>query len=394
MNTTHLFQQVFSQKPRAGIPTAAMKARHLTFCLGCLMLLCSVGCKKQSDRTAPLPVYTVQVEHPRWGEVAEYQEWLGALYGGSSAQIEPQVSGYVSQKLFGTGELVRKGQILYRIDPTRYEQTLARARQQQEQAQANYDEARQNAAYYRPLVAGGSISRQTYTDAVQREHAAAAALEAAKANTDLARTDVEYCTLHAPIDGITGFAQADVGSYVSPQGPPMVLINSVDPISIHFSITSQEWLNQGGSHGTLRPGAKLTLILPNGATFPAPATITGVDNMVNNTTGTLMLDAQAPNPDDLLRPGMFVRVRAQIVKPRKALLVPQQAVVSIQGKNMLLCVDAKERVTLIPVTTGLTQGNMVAVSGAVNERDLIITEGTQQGLMAASGRAKVSFTSP
>lgn len=366
-----------------------MKARYLTFCLGCLLLLCSVSCKKQTDRTAQLPVYTVQVGHPRWGEVAEYKEWLGALYGGCSAQIEPQVSGYVSQKLFGTGELVRKGQILYRIDPTRYEQALARARQQQQQAQANYDEARQNAAYYRPLVAGGSISRQTYTDAVQREHAAAAALEAAKANTDLARTDVEYCTLHAPIDGITGFARADVGSYVSPQGAPMVLINSVDPISIHFSITSQEWLDQGGTGGPLRPGARLKLILPNGATFPAPATITGVDNMVNNTTGTLMLDAQAPNPDDLLRPGMFVRVRAQVVKPRKALLVPQQAIVSIQGQKMLLCVNAKERVTLIPVTTGLTQGNLVAVSGAVNERDLIITEGTQQGLMAASGRAKV-----
>lgn len=366
-----------------------MKARHLTFCLGCLLLLCSASCKKQSAPTAQLPVYTVQVGHPRWGEVAEYKEWLGALYGGSSAQIEPQVSGYVSQKLFGTGELVRKGQILYRIDPTRYEQALARARQQQQQAQANYDEARQNAAYYRPLVAGGSISRQTYTDAVQREHAAAAALEAAKANTDLARTDVEYCTLHAPIDGITGFAQADVGSYVSPQGAPMVLINSVDPISIHFSITSQEWLDQGGAGGPLRPGAKLRLILPNGATFPAPAVITGVDNRVNNTTGTLMLDAQAPNPDDLLRPGMFVRVRAQVVKPRKALLVPQQAIVSIQGQNMLLCVNEKERVTLIPVTTGLTQGNMVSVSGAVNEHDLIITEGTQQGLMAASGRAKI-----
>lgn len=371
-----------------------MKSPHLTLCLGGLLLLCSAGCKKQSTSTEPLPVYTVQVQHPQWGEVAEYKEWIGALYGSSSAQIEPQVSGYVSQKLFGTGEWVRKGQILYRIDPTRYEQALTRARQQQEQAQANYDEARQNAAYYRPLVAGGSISRQTYTDAVQQEHAAAAALEAAKANADLARTDVEYCTLHAPIDGITGFSQADVGSYVSPQSGPMVLINSMDPISIHFSISSQEWLNQGGPTGPLRPGAKLQLILPTGSAYPFPATITGVDNAVSSSTGTLMLDAQASNPDTLLRPGMFVRVRAQVVAPQKALLVPQQAIVSIQGKSMLLCVDEKEHVTLVPVTTGLTQGNMVAVSGAINPTDRVITEGTQQGLMAASGRALITIATP
>lgn len=366
-----------------------MKSPLAFLCLVLLPLLSLSACKKQTNNTSQLPVYTVLVQQPQWGEVTEYKEWIGALYGGSSAEIEPQISGYVSAKLFGTGELVRKGQVLYRIDPTRYEQALARARQQQEQAQANYDEARQNAAYYKPLVAGGSISRQTYTDAVQREHAAAAALEAAKANTDLARTDVDYCTLHAPIDGITGFSQADVGSYVSPQGTPMVLINSINPISIHFSISSREWLNQGGPSGPLRPGAKLQLILPNGATYPTPATITGVDNMVSNTTGTLMLDAQAPNPDELLRPGMFVRVRAQISKPQKALLVPQQALVSIQGKSVLLSVDEQNRVSLIPVTTGLSQGNMVAVSGAVNEHDRIITEGTQQGLLAASGRAKI-----
>lgn len=371
----------------------AMKSPYIIICLAAFLLLGTMSCKKQ-DAATGLPTYAVQVQHPRWGEVAAYQEWIGALYGGSSAEIEPQVSGYVSQKLFGTGDFVRKGQVLFRIDSTRYRQALTRALQQQQQAQANYDEARQNAEYYRPLVAGGSISRQTYTDAVQRAHAAAAALEAAKANADLARTDVDYCTLHAPIDGVAGFATADVGSYVSPQGAPMVLINSMDPISIHFSISSREWLDQGGLNGALRPGTKLQLILPNGATYPAPATITGVDNAVSDTTGTLMLDAQAPNPDDLLRPGMYVRVRAQVKAPQKALLVPQQAVVSIQGRTMLLSVNDLRKVILIPIRTGLTQGNMVAVSGEVNEHDSIITEGIQQGLMAAAGRANITISPP
>lgn len=371
-----------------------MKCHHAFLCLILLPILCLSACKKQTTSPEQLPVYTVQVQHPQWGEVAEYKEWIGSLYGGSSAAIEPQISGYVTEKLFGTGDFVKKGQVLYRINPTRYEQALARARQQQEQAQANYDEARQNTAYYKPLVEGGSISRQTYTDAVQQEHAAAAALAAAKANTDMAHTDVDYCTLHAPIDGVAGFSQADVGSYVSPQGAPMVLINSINPISIHFGISSQEWLNQGGPRGPLRPGAKLQLILPNGATYPAQATITGVDNAVSGTTGTLMLDAQAPNPDEFLRPGMFVRVRAQISRPQRTLLVPQEAIVSIQGKSMLLSVDAHERVTLVPVATGLSQGNMVSVSGAISESSRIITQGTQQGLMAATGRAKITIATP
>ncbi len=353
------------------------------------MLSLGTACERGETGRAELPIYAVEVAHPVWGEVAGYKEWIGTLYGGSTAAIEPQVSGYVAEKLFGTGEAVRKGQVLFRIDSTRYRQSLALAKQQQEQAQANYDEARQNAAYYRPLVAGGSISRQTYTDAVQQEHATAAALAAAKANCDLAQTEVDYCTLRAPIDGIAGFAQADVGSYVSPQGAPMVVINSMNPISIHFSISGQEWLNQGGLSGALRPGAQLELILPNGVRYGEPATITGVDNQVSGTTGTLMLDAQAPNPDDLLRPGMFVRVRAQVAAPAKELLVPQQAIVDIQGKSMVLVVNEKEGVIPVPVQTGLAQGKMVAVSGDLDENDRIIIQGTQQGLMAASGRAKI-----
>lgn len=341
-----------------------------------------------------LPVFQVQVQHPQWGNVSEYREWIGSLYGSSSAAIEPQVSGYVSQKLFGTGELVHTGQVLYQIEPTRYQQALSRALRQQEQAQATYDEARQNAAYYQPLVAGGSISRQTYTDAVQQEHAAAAALAAAKANADLARTELDYCTLRAPIDGIVGFSQADVGSYVSPQGQPMVVINTMNPISIHFSISGQEWLDQGGMQGILRPGTQVQLILPNGVPYPEMAKITGIDNAVSTTTGTLMLDAQVPNPDDLLKPGMFVRVRAQVTKGQKALLVPRQAIVSIQGKNMLLIVNKKNEVSIVPITTGQTQGNMIAVSGSINENDSIITEGTQQGLMAANGRARVRIAPP
>lgn len=364
-----------------------MPYRILLLLLSALFL---TGCRERS--TPALPVYTVQAEHPQWGEVTAYREWIGELKGGVSAEIEPLVSGYVAEKLFGTGESVSKGQVLYRIDSTRYVQALERAEQQQAQAQANYDEARQNTAYYRPLVPSGSISRQTYTDAVQRENAAAAALQAARANADLARTEVGYCTLRSPIDGICGFASADVGSYVSPDGAPLVLINSMNPISIHFSISERDWLEQGGMNGPLHNGAPLQLIPADGRVYPHTAVVTGVDNTVNTATGTIMLDASVPNPDDLLRPGMYVRVRAQVDAPQKALLVPQSALVSIQGRDMLVKADTRGGASLIPVTTGLSKGDMIAVSGAISPADLIITKGTQQGVMAAEQRAVLRVT--
>ncbi len=381
---------LLSRSGGGGVESCVMMKAPRMMKAAVTVLLCVVAsCEPSESDRRDVPVYTVEIAHPQWGEVAEYKEWIGTLYGGSSAAIEPQVSGYVAEKCVSTGALVHKGEVLFRIDDTRYRQALTLAQQQQEQARANFDEAHQNAAYYRPLVAGGSISRQTYTDAVQKEQAAAAALAAAKANCDLAQTQVDYCTLRAPIDGVTGFAQADVGSYVSPQGAPLVVINSMNPISIHFSISGQEWLNQGGMSGALRPGARLQLILPNGESYNEPATITGVDNQVSDTTGTLMLDAQVANPDDLLRPGMFVRVRAQVEAAQKALLVPQQAIVEVQGRAFVLVVDEHMSVTPVPVETGLARGNMVAISGEVSPNSFIITQGTQQGLMAVSGHAKI-----
>jgi len=351
------------------------------------MLVC--GCRPEGKRSGvELPVYTVEVTHPVRGNVSLSREWVGRLEGMVSAGIIPQVSGYVSERLFTNGQMVQAGQILYRLDATRYRQALEQALQRQSEAQANAEEARQTVAYYKPLVSNGSISRQSYTDAVQRELAASSALAAARAGVELARTNVDYCTLSSPVEGIVGFARADVGSYVAPGGEPMVLVNSVNPIRVCFSISEQDWLNQGGAGGALRPGAHVQILLSNGQLYPEPATIVGVDNTVNTSTGTLMLDAHLANPHALLRPGMYVRVRAQVEEEKDVLLVPEDAVVSIQGKTMLVEVDAQgQKASLVPVTTGLSQKGQVAVSGPISTDSLIVCVGTQQGMMAAEKRA-------
>lgn len=356
-----------------------------------LLFTCLLSsCREESPVAPALPEYLVGVAHPRQGNVAVYREWVGLLEGLVSAQVLPQVSGYISQRLFVNGQAVHAGQALYRIEATRYRQQLEHARQQEAEAAATAQEAQQNVEYYRPLVKTGSISRQQYTDALAHAQATQAALAAARANVSLARTNVAYCTLVSPVDGLVGFAQADVGSYVSPQGAPLVLVNQVNPIRVVFAVSEQDWLDRGGEGGSLHPGAEAELILPNGKHYSYPAVVQGVDNTVSSTTGTLMMDARTPNPAGVLRPGMFVLVRARVAERKDALLVPESAVVSMQGKTMLLLVGAGGRPQLRSVEVGPRQGGLVSVQGAgLSPSSRIIIRGTQQGLMAASGRARL-----
>lgn len=366
--------------------------RRLTISATAALLLCTCG--EDGGRqsvAAQLPEYTVRAAHPRQGAVAEYREWVGTLLGLVSAAIEPQVSGYVTERLFTNGQRVKAGELLYKIDSTRYRQALSEAEQREQQARANEKEAAQHLAYNEPLVKDGAISRQTFTDAQQQLRAAQASLAAAQAATAQARTDLGYCSVYAPVDGLIGFAQADVGSYVAPGGSPMVLINRVNPIRVQFSISSTDWLQQGGDSGVLHPGAEVELLLPDGRRYEHPATIEGVDNTVNSATGSLLLQALTPNPSALLRPGMFVTVRARVAEQAQALLVPVGAVVSIQGVPFVIVATPKGAVKTVPVTLGLQQGSSVAVTGELSPSDLIIVNGTQQALMAVSGRARLNI---
>ncbi len=346
---------------------------------------------RQHASAAQLPEYAVEVARPVVGDVTEYREWVGRLEGLVSAAVLPQVSGYVQERLFTNGATVQAGEVLYRINPELYEQALAEAEQREAQARAAETEAAQHLAYNEPLVREGAISRQTYTDARQQLLSAQASHAAASAATAQARTNLSYCTLRSPVAGIVGFARADVGSYVSPGGSPLVTVNTLNPIRVLFSISAQDWLSQGGADGALRPGAKVELVLPNGVVYGEPAVIQGVDNAVAASTGTLQLDARLPNPESLLRPGMFVRVRAAVDKQQRAMMVPVEAVISIQGKNLLAVADDKGGATLVPVNTGLQQKGLVAVQGALTPDSAVVVKGTQQAMLAAAGRARITW---
>lgn len=369
--------------------TPSVKRRiHTISVVAAALLLCTCGEDGgRQSAAAQLPTYVVQVAAPQIGDVSEYREWIGQLYGLVSTDVQPQVRGYVKERFFENGAQVTAGQILYKIEPTLYVQALDEATQRRAQAEAAEKEAAEHLAYNEPLVRSGAISRMTYTDARQQLLSAQAALAAARAAEDQARTNLDYCTLRSPTTGLIGFAQADVGSYVSPDGRSLVQISQVDPLRVRFSISAQDWLNQGGSDGSLRPGETVELILPNGSTYEQTATIEGVDNSVSAATGALMLEARTPNPSALLRPGMFVKVRARVGGQKGVLLVPVGAIVSLQGKTMVVELDPQGAAHLVPVELGLQQQGLVAVKGELSVRSQIVVRGTQQALMAVDGRA-------
>lgn len=337
-----------------------------------------------------LPEYTVSTTAIKRGDLSTQREWVGKLVSTAEAPILPQISGYIQARLFKNGQVVRKGEVLYQIQDDLYLEAAHEAQQKVKSLQATYKKAQQDEAYYKPLVESGSVSRQTYTDAVQNAKAAESSLASAKAAATQAQINLSYCTLRAPMDGVVGFAQAFVGSYVSPSSSALVMVNMLNPIRIYFSISEQDWLRQGGSGGALRVGSKVDIVLSDGRLFPHQAEIRGVDNQVNPKTGSLMLDASVENPEELLRPGMYVLVRAQMGVRKNVLQVPVESIVQVQGKNMLLLYPSDGKVQMVPVSLGAESNNWVQVEGEqLQEGMQVISKGTQQGMMAAMGRARL-----
>ncbi len=368
--------------------------RLLCLSLGISLLLTS--CKpsdKTGDKPPSLPEYSVTTTPIKKGDITQTREWVGKLVSTAEAPILPQIKGYIEKRLFTNGQLVKKGEILYQIQDDLYLEAAHEARQKVQSLEATYKKAQQDVDYYKPLVASGSVSRQTYTDAVQNAKAAESSLASAKAAASQADINLSYCTLRAPMDGMVGFARAFVGSYVSPASSALVIVNMLNPIRIYFSISEQDWLRQGGIGGALRTGAKLDVLLADGQLYTHQAEVRGVDNQVNSQTGSLMMDASVDNPDELLRPGMYVIVRANMGIVKDVLKVPVEAVVQVQGKNMVLVYEESGKVGMRPVKLGVEADNWVEVSGnGLKEGEAVISKGTQQGMMAAMGRATLRVT--
>jgi RND family efflux transporter MFP subunit len=344
---------------------------------------------------APPDVMVAQVEQR---DVPIYGEWIGTLDGFVNADIRAQVTGYLMRQDYQEGAFVRKGQLLFEIDPRPFQATLDQAEGQLAQATAQLANAEAvqvrtqlDVDRYIPLAKEQAASQQDLDNATQNNLAAKATVATAKAQiktaeaaVETAKINLDFTRLVAPIDGIAGQAQLQVGALVNPSSGPVTSVSTLDPIKVYFTVSEPEYLNfhkRYPTENTLEAARKnlhLQLILADGTTYPQEGTFYFTDRQVDPTTGAIRIAALFPNPGNILRPGGYGRVRATIRIQKDALLVPQRAVSQLQGSYQVAVVDAENKVSIRPVQVGSQIGNQWIVSEGLKPGERVVAEGVQK----------------
>ncbi len=355
-------------------------------CLLALIGLAS-GCRKAAPPSSPPSVEIVEVTQ---GDVPIYREWVGTLESDVNAAISAQVSGYLLRREYKEGTLVTNGQVLFQIDPAPFKATLDQAKAKLAEAKASEEKYALNVKRYRPLAAKEAISQQELDDAIQDQKAAQAEVESAQAAVQTADLNLGFTTIRSPVDGVAGLysSQAQVGNLVGPSSGPLTTITTIDPIRSYASV-SQAFVTEmmertiaagQAVRGDSGPGQfiELELFLTGDKPYPLKGRVRFANNQVDVKTGTVRVVGEFPNPQRLLVPGMFVRVRGLLDTCKGGLLVPQRAVMEIQGRSLVAVVGAENKVSFRRVETVERFGPNWMIKGDVKAGDRVIAEGLQK----------------
>lgn len=359
--------------------------RTISVMAGCLAMFCLVsGCKKSEEAATAIP--TVEVVTVAQKDVPIYREWVGTLEGDVNATISAQVTGYLLSRNYAEGSLVTNGQVLFQIDPAPFKAELDKAKSQLAQAQATQEKWALTAERYAKLRVTEAISQQELDDAVQNEKAAQASVEAGQAAVQQAQLNLNFTTILSPAKGAAGLAsaQAQVGNLVGPGTGALTTVTTIDPMRAYFSISQrlvteiQERMLAEGKKPGSGEGPPLELILSTGSVYPVKGRLAFKNNQVDVKTGTIRVVGEFENPNSLLIPGMFIRVRAQLGTERNALIVPQRAVTDMQGRSLIAVVGADNKISIHPVTTGERIGEEWVIKGELKAGDKVVAEGIQK----------------
>jgi membrane fusion protein (multidrug efflux system) len=324
-------------------------------------------------------------------------EWIGTTEGAIDAEIRAQVSGYLLSRDYREGSDVKKGDLLFRIDPRPYQAALDQAKGDLGRAQAALGKAQLDVARYTPLAAEGAVSQQELDNAVQARRAGEAAVQGASAAVEKAQLDLLFAEVRSPIDGIAGVARAQVGNLVGPSDPnPLTTVSQVDPIHVSVQISEREYLRFAGAlkilDGPARPPT-LELILADGSVYPHRGTTIVAGREIDPRTGTIEVKGEFTNPEQLVRPGQYARVRAVTETRKGALLVPQRALQETQGVFQVAVVGPDDKVALRVVVPGPTHENLRVIEKGLAAGERVVVEGIQKvrdGTLVAAKPAPAS----
>jgi membrane fusion protein (multidrug efflux system) len=398
-----------------------------------------VGRTSKPAQAAPVPLQ-VDVVQVQQQDVPIYSEWIGTTDGMVNADIRAQVSGYLLSKAYTEGAFVRKGQLLFEIDPrplqavlnqakgdlarsesqveqavsqlAQAEAQLAQANSQRAQAEANQRQTQLNVNKYGPLLEQKAVTQQDFDNAFQTNDAAKAQVEVAKsqikAATAAAQTaksaivaakaqvqssqaavrtaelNLGFTRIISPIDGIVGIALAQVGDLVNPTSGILTTVSTVNPIKVYFTVSEQEYLDYVKRNPTpadltaAQKQLELQLFLADGTTYPHTGRFYIADRQVDPKTGAIRMAGVFPNSENVLRPGQYGRVRAATSTQNGALLVPQRAVSQLQGMYRIAVVGSDNRVTMRTITPGPTAGQMWVIQNGLKAGETVMVDGTQK----------------
>src|SRR5215470_17715133 len=354
-----------------------------------LLLICFAaalhGCEKKPPQAPPPAQVLVMTVQPR--DTPIYKEWIGTLDGLVNAQIHAQVTGYLLTQNYDEGKPIRKGDLLFEIDPRPFQAALDQAKAKLAQDEAEQSRTAWDVQRYAPLAKKSAISEQEYNTAYQADLAAQAQVKADKAAVEAAQVNLGFTKIASPIDGLAGIALAQIGDLVGPSGPVLTTVSTIDPIRVFFTTSEQayltyrhQWTNVT-ERATHEQELELQLILADGSVYPQRGKFVYAGREVNPTTGTIQLVGYFPNPDNVLRPGQFARVRAKTQTRKNALIVPQRAVSELQGSYQLAIVNdvnGTNRVHIQPVTPGDRVGSDWIIEKGLKPGDRVVVEGTQK----------------
>ena len=344
------------------------------------------GCKQPSP--PPLPPLEVPYVEAMTQDIPISQEFVGQTYGTFDIAIRARVEGFLEGTHFREGSQIRTGQLLYTIDSQPFEAKVAERASSVAEANTLLVKAKSDLDRIRPLAEINAV-RQSDLDAAEAQHGAAqASLEAAEAMLRLARIELGYTKISAPISGIIGKTEAKVGDFVGREPNPVVLntVSRIDTILVRFSITEAEYLRfvryaqaQGRTIEDPRTDrADLELILADGSLHEYKGHLDFANREIDPTTGTLLLQASFPNSKGIIRPGQYARVRGVVDVFEQAVLVPQRSVKELQGNYQVFIINDSSKVELRTVEMGPKVGNLWTVSNGLKAGEKVIYEGIQR----------------
>ena len=366
-------------KPPLANSKATLPTVILLVALAIFASSCNRGRAATATATPEVEVATVEQR-----DVPVFSEWVATLDGYVNAQIRPQVSGYIIKQDYVEGSVVRKGQVLFEIDPRPFSAALDHAKGDLAQSQAQLGKSTLDVERDTPLAEAKAIAQSQLDNEVQAKLGAQAAIESGRATVEQAELNLEWTKVTSLVDGIAGIAQVQIGNLV---GPTSVLtsVSQVEPIKAYFPISEREYVlvqkerdATPSKHAIRFFGSSLDLILTDGSIYPQKGKILLADRQVDPNTGTIRIVAAFPNPGNVLRPGQYGRVRVETDMKKGALLLPQSAVAQSQGSYQVAVVGGDHKVSMRTVKPGATVGTMWVIDDGLKPGEQVAAEGPQK----------------